>query len=382
MKLKESFDFNNVLDNTKETDSTIISDISFELFKENITTYIKSLYEDFNQWNNYKITFINKDSFAIAFYENNKNDIKYIVRFTIINGKKLTITIKDDEKKDTDIMPYNIISIINYIDKNVITLQKPSNVEIQLLKSNSIIDHESSINGFKTLQLYNGFNTMEVYMAYKDEGYKVVFKKYPLMSSKQGLLTDKIYKEDFDYGNIKIDQIDLAVEDKFYICKQFVKNYSKYLLPKTGYILPSFKGYNYTDLITNIEENLKGLADIFKFNDVTTKQILKNQSDDIKIDIDEVKYICKELYKNRYNYPNKYIVRFINWGSIESVICTRLVISAILLGDVFNYISYYESYKIIGVDSDLVKAYFNTVMDDFKKEGPIYKTIIEIYKET
>jgi len=49
---------------------------------------------------------------------------------------------------------------------------------------------------------------------------------------------------------------------------------------------------------------------------------------------------------------------------------------------VFNYISYYESYKIIGVDSDLVKAYFNTVMDDFKKEGPIYKTIIEIYKET
>jgi hypothetical protein len=48
MKLKESFDFNNVLDNTKETDSTIISDISFELFKENITTYIKSLYEDFN----------------------------------------------------------------------------------------------------------------------------------------------------------------------------------------------------------------------------------------------------------------------------------------------------------------------------------------------
>jgi hypothetical protein len=112
---------------------------------------------------------------------------------------------------------------------------------------------------------------MEVYMAYKDEGYKVVFKKYPLMSSKQGLLTDKIYKEDFDYGNIKIDQIDLAVEDKFYICKQFVKNYSKYLLPKTGYILPSFKGYNYTDLITNIEENLKGLADIFKFNDVTTK---------------------------------------------------------------------------------------------------------------
>lgn len=99
MKLKESFDFNNILDNTKETDSTIISDISFELFKENITTYIKSLYEDFNQWNNYKITFINKDSFAIAFYENNKNDIKYIVRFTIVNGKKLSVTIKDDEKK-------------------------------------------------------------------------------------------------------------------------------------------------------------------------------------------------------------------------------------------------------------------------------------------
>lgn len=52
MKLKESFDFNNVLDNNKETDNTIISDISLELFKQNITSYIKSLYEDFKQWNN------------------------------------------------------------------------------------------------------------------------------------------------------------------------------------------------------------------------------------------------------------------------------------------------------------------------------------------
>lgn len=81
MKLKESFDFNNVLDNNKETDNTIISDISLELFKQNITSYIKSLYEDFKQWNNYNITFINKDSFSIAFYGNNKNYIKYIVRY-------------------------------------------------------------------------------------------------------------------------------------------------------------------------------------------------------------------------------------------------------------------------------------------------------------
>lgn len=159
MKLKESFDFNNVLDNTKETDSNIISDISLTLFKQNITSYIKSIYKDFNQWNNYNITFINKDSFSIAFYGNNKNYIKYIVRFTIVNGKTLSVTIKDDEERDTDIMPYNIISIINYIDKNILALQKPSNVEIQLLTSNSsIIDHENSINGLKTLQIYNGFN--------------------------------------------------------------------------------------------------------------------------------------------------------------------------------------------------------------------------------
>ncbi len=42
---------------------------------------------------------------------------------------------------------------------------------------------------------------MEVYMAIKMK--VIVFKKYPLMSSKQELLTDKIYK-DFDYGNIQI----------------------------------------------------------------------------------------------------------------------------------------------------------------------------------
>lgn len=378
MKLKENFDFNNVLDNSKETDNTIISDISLELFKQNITSYIKSLYEDFKQWNNYNITFINKDSFSIAFYGNNKGYIKYIVRFTIINNKKLSVTIKDDEERDTDIMPYNIISIINYIDKNILALQKPSNVEIQLLTSNSsIVDHENSINGLKTLQIYNGFNKMEVYMAYKDEGYKVVFKKYPLMSSKQELLTDKTYK-DFDYGNIQIQGFDPTHEDKFYMCKQFVKNYSKYLLPKTGYILPTYE-YNYK-LYTNTK-SLKGIADIFKFNDAATKQILKSQREDIKIDIDEVKYICMELYKNKYERPDKYIARFINQGQIEPIICTRLVISAILLGEVFNYISYYEYYKIINVDPDLVKAYFNTVMNDFKKEGPIYKTIIENFKE-
>lgn len=379
MKLNESFDFNNVLDNAKETDKTIISDISLTLFKQNITSYIKSLYEDFKQWNNYNITFINKDSFSIAFYGNNKGYIKYIVRFTIINNKKLSVTIKDDEERDTDIMPYNIISIINYIDKNILALQKPSNVEIQLLTSNSsIVDHENSINGLKTLQIYNGFNKMEVYMAYKDEGYKVVFKKYPLMSSKQELLTDKTYK-DFDYGNIQIQGFDPTYEDKFYMCKQFVKNYSKYLLPKTGYILPTYE-YNYK-LYTNTK-SLKGIADIFKFNDAATKQILKSQREDIKIDIDEVKYICKELYKNKYERPDKYIARFINQGEIEPIICTRLVISAILLGEVFNYISYYEYYKIINVDPDLVKAYFNIVMNDFKKEGPIYKTIIENFKET
>lgn len=378
MKLKESFDFNNVLDNNKETDSTIISNISLTLFKQNITTYIKSLYEDFKQWNNYNITFINKDSFSIAFYGNNKGYIKYIVRFTIINNKKLSVTIKDDEERDTDIMPYNIISIINYIDKNILALQKHSNVEIQLLTSNSsIVDHENSINGLKTLQIYNGFNKMEVYMTYKNEGYKVVFKKWPLMSLKQELLTNKIYK-DFDYGNIQIKGFDPTHEDKFYTCKQFVKNYSKYLLPKTGYILPTYE-YNYK-LYTNTK-SLKGIADIFKFNDTATKQVLKSQSEDIKIDIDEVKYICKELYKNKYERPDTYIARFINQGGVEPIICTRLVISAILLGEVFNYISYYEYYKITNVDSDLVKAYFNTVMNDFKKEGPIYKTIIENFKE-
>ena len=163
------------------------------------------------------------------------------------------------------------------------------------------------------------------------------------------------------------------------MCKQFVKNYSKYLLPKTGYILPTYE-YNYKHY-TNTK-SLKGIADIFKFNDTATKQVLKSQSEDIKIDIDEVKYICRELYKNKYERPDKYIARFINQGGIEPIICTRLVISAILLGEVFNYISYYEYYKIINVDPDLVKAYFNTVMNDFKKEGPIYKTIIENFKET
>lgn len=147
-----------------------------------------------------------------------------------------------------------------------------------------------------------------------------------------------------------------------------------YMLPDDGYVLfDALPVYNDTADITIYLNK----AVLCKFNDKETLSTMQHTK--FKITDAEVKLMCKHILYNTVKLTKTIdkLTLKIPLNKLDKFYI-RIVLASILSGDIASIMENYKSYTPYyknKLDSSVLKAYYNYVIDDIRNHGPIYNQI-------
>ena len=369
--IKEGFDFNSVLDNTNKDD--IINNISNKLSTDNIINVIKNA---FNSSQNYKYSkfTVSEDKRIIVvnttlLYSETQ---QLQTRFIIEEDDTIYVDYKDCGNIKVSVEITKLISqILENIKKLLVFSFK---CKIRIINQYYITTYTSNINGLTTLNI--SYSNVCFIIGMVKNGYKDI----SILTDIMGLTTDidKNNLEYYNFGNIVINKdtlnIDFIDND---IIKDFINYAQTYMLPDSGYVLLSPLPVNSMDtalLFTYLDK-----VKLCKFNDKNTLTTMKHTK--FKITSAEVKLMCKNILYNNAVRLSETINKLTAKITLDKLdkFYIRIVLASIFSGNIANIMEKYKSYTYYyknKLNPDVLKAYYNYVIDDIKNYGPIYKQIV------
>ena len=386
--LKESFDFNEVLNNA----DNVIEDVAKHVQLMNVINTIK-----FN--------ILNKNSTieSILTYslENSSILIDYICKLSDMLTNKFHITTKItivNQRIIFDICEWdyyfnyedNIFyrDIINNINNQILTelsqvfsIQK-QDIEVGIVLppiTGEIWYKKSDLNNLPILNIDSDV-IKNIIMPIIKLGYNNINIKKNNYNQKRLNLNNSFLKP-LKYSNIFIDvkySLKTNIIDKD--IKDFIKYAKKYLIPANGHIL--FLSGEFNNNIKEYKTYWKNLT-FCKFSDTETKMKIKNTSIQItQTDIELVYNILKKA-KNRNEDIMNGVLRNIKENNINSFYA-RITLACILGLELDHLSTFKQSFawqtkaEKFPYDPALVKVYFNYIIDDINNHGVIYNKLITL----
>ena len=375
--IKEGFDFNDAIEDSQNYNNTTLNDISNKLQFDNAIVNLRSIIKT-TPYNNSDIEVFNdKHCIAIDFYNTpdkthlqNSISIMFIIENDNIQVyyAKYNNYILDDMNVITKIT----ISFLQYL-MDVFNIKKH---EIYIVKqvwdTRLFVNH---LNNYKTLQIT--YKESKFLLDMINNG----FTNIHYIVDKAGvnaLSYDVTFIKPENIGNIIFTNSNDGNSEKIYtldISKLFDYITTHDILPEKGYVL--FNKMLIATTITDEVIKYLNLIATCKFNDNATINASQNikvkiTKDDVKRVIDNVMYVSK--FKE-----NKGILKITQAikDNASHKLYARLVLSAILSGDIDKILNQYEDFnKFVEIDVTTLKVYYNYVIEDIKNNGPIYNLIL------
>lgn len=367
----ETFDFNEVLDNSNNNDK-IINNISNTLALDNIINVIKNTFETTHDYKYSKFA-VSDDKRVIAvttslIYSEYQ---QLQTRFIINEDNTIYVDYTECKSIKDSIQITTLISqILENIQKLLVT---PVKCKIRILMSYYNKVHFTSLNEYGTLTVT--YNEICFIVGMIKKGYKdiSIFNNY---MNEMTIDIDKNNLQPYEFGNIEIDidngKIDIINND---IITEFINYAQSYMLPENGYVL--FKKlpiYRDTALIITYLDKVK----LCKFNDKGTLSMMQHIK--FKITDAEVKLMCRNIL---HNYTGD-LVKTIDKLTFKiprdkmDKFYIRIVLTCIISGNIsiiLDEYNRYSRYKDL-LDPWVLQAYYNYVIDDIRNHGPIYNQIL------
>lgn len=394
--IKESFDFNEVLNNDDENNNLIGNQIYFKNVVDNIKTILNQ-----NQLITYILTYsLEKQSILIQYKNKNSSNVLSLsaTKITIINNQNIILDVYNCAN---NIFNLGIEEDINYQDiinnNNIQILKKITQlygIQMQNIEIGIVLTYDNN-NNYNYGKIYNSdlnnlpivdindYVIKNVIMPFINIGYNIIIKYIHTNKTSDYEIHNNLNYNTIFYPfknyNIFINNIDLEYNLNKDI-KKFIKYAKKYLIPSNGHIL---SGMNRR--ITNYETYWKNLS-LCKFTDKDTKMKIKNTS--FKITNKDIEIVYNKI-KNVKNYTTDiyYDIYFDILKNLKenkaSHFYARIVIASIL-GMSIETLSLFKiklswiNKNISSLDSILLKAYFNYIIDNINNKGDIYYQIKNI----
>lgn len=369
--IKEGFDFNSVLDSTNNND--IISNISNKLSTDNIINVIKNAFNSSQKYKYSKFT-VSEDKRIIvvntALLYSEYQQLQ--TRFIIEEDDTIYVDYKDCGNIKVSVEITKLISqILENIKKLLVFSFK---CKIRIINQYYITTYTSNINGLTTLNI--SYSNVCFIIGMVKNGYKDI----SILTDIMGLTTDidKNNLEYYNFGNIVINKdtlnIDFIDND---IIKDFINYAQTYMLPDSGYVLLSPLPVISMDtalLFTYLDK-----VKLCKFNDKNTLTTMKHTK--FKITSAEVKLMCRNILYNNAEILSETINKLTAKITLDKLdnLYIRIVLASIFSGNIANIMEKYKSYTYYyknKLNPDVLKAYYNYVIDDIRNYGPIYKQIV------
>ena len=394
--IKESFDFNEVLNNDDENNNLIGNQIYFKNVVDNIKTILNQ-----NQLITYILTYsLEKQSILIQYKNKNSSNVLSLsaTKITIINNQNIILDVYNCAN---NIFNLGIEEDINYQDiinnNNIQILKKITqlySIQMQNIEIGIVLTYDDN-NNYNYGKIYNSdlnnlpivdindYVIKNVIMPFINIGYNIIIKYIHTNKTSDYEIHNNLNYNTIFYPfknyNIFINNIDLEYNLNKDI-KKFIKYAKKYLIPSNGHILSGMNGR-----ITNYETYWKNLS-LCKFTDKDTKMKIKNTS--FKITNKDIEIVYNKI-KNAKNYTTDiyYDIYFDILKNLKenkaSHFYARIVIASIL-GMSIETLSLFKiklswiNKNISSLDSILLKAYFNYIIDNINNKGDIYYQIKNI----
>lgn len=369
--IKEGFDFNSVLDSTNNND--IISNISNKLSTDNIINVIKNAFESSQNYKYSKFTVSEDKRIIVVNTTLLYSEYQHLrTRFIIEEDDTIYIDYIDcGSIKDSMEITKLISQILENIKKLLVFSFK---CKIRIINQYYITTYTSDINGLTTLNI--SYSTVCFIIGMVKNGYKDI----SILTDNMGLTTDidKNNLEYYNFGNIVIDKSTLNINriDND-IIKDFINYAQTYMLPDSGYVLLSPLPVNSIDtalLFTYLDK-----VKLCKFNDKNTLTTMKHTK--FKITSAEVKLMCRNILYNNTERLSETINKLTAKITLDKLdkFYIRIVLVSIFSGNIANIMENYKSYTYYyknKLNPDVLKAYYNYVIDDIRNYGPIYNQIV------
>lgn len=369
--IKEGFDFNSVIDSTNNND--IISNISNKLSTDNIINVIKNAFKSSQNYKYSKFTVSEDKRIIVVNTTLLYSEYQHLrTRFIIEEDDIIYIDYIDcGSIKDSMEITKLISQILENIKKLLVFSFK---CKIRIINQYYITTYTSDINGLTTLNI--SYSTVCFIIGMVKNGYKDI----SILTDNMGLTTDidKNNLEYYNFGNIVIDKSTLNINriDND-IIKDFINYAQTYMLPDSGYVLLSPLPVNSMDtalLFTYLDK-----VKLCKFNDKNTLTIMKHTK--FKITSAEVKLMCRNILYNNTERLSETINKLTAKITLDKLdkFYIRIVLASIFSGNIANIMENYKSYTYYyknKLNPDVLKAYYNYVIDDIRNYGPIYNQIV------
>lgn len=379
--LHEGFDFNDAIEDSLNDNNTTLNDISNKLQLDNAIVKLRSIIK-ITSYNNSEIKVFNdKQCIVIDFYKTpNKPPLEnsISIMFLIKNDNIQVYYQKynDYMSDDMNVVTKITISFLQYL-MDVFNIKKH---EIYIVKqvwdTRLFVNH---LNNYKTLQIT--YKESKFLLDMINNG----FTNIHYIVDKAGvnaLSYDVTFIKPENIGNIIFTNSNDGNSEKIYtldISKLFDYITTHDILPEKGYVL--FNKMLIATTITDEVIKYLNLIATCKFNDNATINASQNikvkiTKDDVKRVIDNVMYVSK--FKE-----NKGILKITQAikDNASHKLYARLVLSAILSGDIDKILNQYEDFnKFVEIDVTTLKVYYNYVIEDIKNNGPIYNLILSNLK--
>ena len=379
--IKEGFDFNNAIEDSLNDNNTTLNDISNKLQFDNAIVNLRSIIKTTPYKHSEIEVFNDNQCIVIKFYDtpnktqlNNSISIMFIIENDTI--QVYYVKYNDYMPDDMDIITKITISFL----QQLINEFNIKNYKIYIVKQ--VWETRLSacpLNNYKTIKI--SYKETKFLLDMINNGFTDI--QYVVDKSGIGALSyDHTFIKPENVGNIIFTNSNEANSDDIYtldISKLFDYITTHNILPEKGYVL--FDKMLITKFITDEVIKYLNLIATCKFNDNATISASQNvkvkiTKDDVKRVIDNVMYVPK--FKE-----NKGILKITQAikDNASHKLYARLVLSAILSGDIDKILNQYEDFnKFVEIDVTTLKVYYNHVIDDIKNNGPIYNLILSNLK--
>lgn len=379
--LHEGFDFNNAIEDSQNDNNATLNDISNKLQFDTAVVKLRSIIKPTPYINSKINVFNDNQCIVIRFYktpqelplENSISIMFLIENYNIqVYYKKYNDYMPDDMNVVTKIT----ISFLQYLMSEFNIKNHEIYIVKQVWDTRLFVNH---LNNYKTLQIT--YKESKFLLDMINNG----FTNIHYIVDKAGvnaLSYDVTFIKPENVGNIIFTNSKDGSSENIYtldISKLFDYITTHDILPVKGYVL--FDKMLIATTITEEVIKYLNLIATCKFNDNAT--ISASQNIKVKITKADVKRVIDNVMNVPKFKENKGILKITQAikDNASHKLYARLVLSAILSGDIDKILNQYEDFnKFVEIDVTTLKVYYNYVIDDIKNNGPIYNLILSNLK--
>ena len=379
--LHEGFDFNNAIEDSQNDNNATLNDISNKLQFDNAVVKLRSIIKPTPYINSKINVFNDNQCIVIRFYKTHQE-------LPLKNSISIMFLIENDNiqvyyKKYNDYMPDDMnvvtkitISFLQYLMSEFNIKNHEIYIVKQVWDTRLFVNH---LNNYKTLQIT--YKESKFLLDMINNG----FTNIHYIVDKAGvnaLSYDVTFIKPENVGNIIFTNSKDGSSENIYtldISKLFDYITTHDILPVKGYVL--FDKMLIATTITEEVIKYLNLIATCKFNDNAT--ISASQNIKVKITKADVKRVIDNVMNVPKYKENKGILKITQAikDNASHKLYARLVLSAILSGDIDKILNQYENFnKFVEIDVTTLKVYYNYVIDDIKNNGPIYNLILSNLK--